>query len=61
MSILLDAIRSNDRPYCAHCGELLTAENDSGWEVFVGEGTVTQPVCKWCKVLADLPDQKVED
>lgn len=53
--ITLDAIRSNDRPYCARCGDVITAENDSGWEAFVGDGTITQSLCKWCKVIDDLP------
>jgi hypothetical protein len=49
-SIRLDAIRSNGVRRCARCGIPITPANDSGWEVFVGDGRMTQPVCAWCDV-----------
>ena len=48
--MLLDEIRSNRKMFCAHCGDKITPENYSGWEVFVEIGNVTQPACKFCLV-----------
>lgn len=49
-SINLDDIKSNNLPYCCRCGMPISKHNDSGWEGFVGDGTITQPICNPCWV-----------
>ena len=39
--------RSTNVLSCAWCGVRITAQNDSGWEVFV-TGNMTQRCCKTC-------------
>jgi hypothetical protein len=51
MSITLDAIHSNNDFRCARCGEPITEETYTGWEVFVDKGAVTQSICKWCDLI----------
>jgi hypothetical protein len=41
-------ICSNDEEFCGQCGVVITEENDSGWEHFVGDGCKTQKTCKEC-------------
>ena len=48
--INLDDIKSNDIAICADCKEPIDANNTSGWEVFVDNGT-TQPICKFCDMV----------
>jgi hypothetical protein len=40
-------IRSTHVKRCLRCNAPITAENDSGWQMFVN-GTYTQAVCKTC-------------
>ena len=39
---------SNHIMRCAICGIPITKENDSGGEIFVGDGKYSQPICGWC-------------
>lgn len=59
MSVNLDNIRSNNERRCAVCGVPITPANDSGWEVFVGDGSKTQPICGWCDAeRSQIPPEK---
>lgn len=53
-------ICSNGKQQCARCGVLISDRNDSGWEVFIGDGRTTQPICKVCDQEDGLPAQKEE-
>lgn len=62
----LDDIHSNHVKRCALCGIPITVDNDSGWEIFVGDGKTTQPICGWCDVEHShsgekQPDEKQSD
>ena len=39
---------SNRLPWCVHCKEPITPENDSGWEAFTEDGITSQAICKNC-------------
>lgn len=54
----LNHIRSNHIQRCARCGIPITPAFDSGWEVFVGDGSVTQPVCAWCEATNNDDGEK---
>ena len=41
-------IRSNKKDRCLNCNDPITAENDSGWEMFTKDGVTTQPICIFC-------------
>ncbi len=56
----LDDIRSNQLKRCADCGIPITPANDSGWEVFAGDGKKTQPVCAWCDATRQLAASKAK-
>lgn len=61
MAINLDDIHSNGVWQCAKCGEPITPFNYSGWEAFVGNGSVTQPICRLCEHVEDRgPQAKAE-
>lgn len=45
----IDDIQTNYYPYCVDCDKLITAYNDSGWEILIDEIT-TQKICKDCDV-----------
>ena len=51
--MLLDEISSNNILTCAQCGEPITVDNYSGWEVFVENGETTQPICEFCNMVLD--------
>jgi len=54
---------SNGIQRCAHCGIPITLDNDSGWEVFVGDGKHSQPICGWCdaEMTLNSPTGKSEE
>jgi hypothetical protein len=57
--MLLDDIHSNHIQRCAVCGIPITVDNDSGWEIFVGDGKTTQPICAWCDVERHHADEDI--
>ena len=59
--IKLDEITSNNILTCAHCGEPITVDNYSGWEVFVETGKTTQPICKFCNMVMDAGPMEKDD
>ena len=38
---------------CARCDGEVTVDNDSGWEVFVEDGSKCQPICAACNRTYD--------
>ena len=57
--IELDTIHSNNSMICADCGDPITLDNFTGWEVFISPGT-TQAVCKFCSLVRDCIHEKSE-
>ncbi len=53
-------IHSNEKPWCARCKQPIVEANDSGWEVFVGDGKITQPICIFCDAEDDGSGEKNE-
>ena len=49
----IDDIKSNHKYQCARCNDPITLENYSGWEAFVSDGKTTQPICKFCDLVAN--------
>ena len=52
---------SNHIMRCAICGIPITKENDSGWEIFVGDGKYSQPICCWCDIDYSKEGSKEKD
>ena len=48
----LDDIKSNKKFMCFYCEDQITLENYSKWEVFVGAGVETQPICLFCEIVS---------
>lgn len=60
MSVNLDDIHSNLKMICARCGDPITWQNYSGWEVFV-TGDTTQPICTFCNMVSEAPGEKCQE
>ena len=57
MSINLKDINSNKVYKCARCGDRITLDNWSGWEVFLPDGKTTQPICLFCDSVPDTGEK----
>ena len=58
----LEDIHSNHKNVCVDCGEEITTDNDSKWQVFTDSRT-TQKICVMCDLLRQsmLVGMKVSD
>ena len=47
----LDDVPRSNIWICARCGQPITPFNYSGWEIFIKNGTMTQPICTLCNAV----------
>ncbi len=45
---IVEPIDGNSIPACLDCEEVITEDNDSGWQAFTEDGRTTQAVCDGC-------------
>lgn len=49
----LDEIKSNQKRACLYCEDPINLDNYSGWEAFTDDGSMTQPICRFCDLVSE--------